>query len=91
MQKNNYAYSWKTDQAINYSIKKKNVKGYKGIVSSSSNEQSTEYIITNTSVDTPSTNVKTGDSTRINHWIMLMSAAGLLLIVLGKLFKHVKD
>lgn len=69
-------------------------KGYqksKGIVSSSSNEQSTEYIITNTSVDTPSTNVKTGDSTRINHWIMLMSAAGLLLIVLGKLFKHVKD
>lgn len=89
--KNNYAYSWKTDQAINYSIKEKNVKGYKGIVSSSSNEQSTEYIITNTSVDTPSTNVKTGDSTRINHWIMLMSAAGLLLIVLGKLFKHVKD
>ena len=87
----NYAYSWKTDQAINYSIKEKNVKGYKGIVSSSSYEQSTEYIFTYTSVDTPSTNVKTGDSTRINHWIMLMSATGLLLIVLGKLFKHVKD
>ena len=89
--KNNYAYSWKTEQVMNYSIKEKKVKGYKGIVSVSSNDAKTEYIITNTSVDTPSTNVKTGDSTRINHWIMLMSAAGLLLIVLGKLFKHVKD
>ncbi len=89
--KNNYAYSWKTDEAINYSIKERSVKGYKGIVTSSSNEEKTEYIITNTSVDTPSTNVKTGDSTRINYWIMLMGAAGLLLIVLGKLFKYVKD
>lgn len=34
----NYAYSWKTEQVMNYSIKEKNVKGYKGIVSVSSND-----------------------------------------------------
>ena len=89
--KNNYAYSWKTDQAINYSIKEKNVKGYKGIVSSSSNEQSTEYIITNTSTSSTGSHVKTGDTTRINHWITLMALSGLFLLIVGTLFKHEKD
>lgn len=87
---NNYAYSWKTEKAMNYSIKEKSVKGYKGIVSSNSNETKTEYIITNTSVDTPGTHVKTGDNTNINHWITCMAIAGLILIVLGTIFRRKK-
>lgn len=87
---NNYAYSWKTEKAMNYSIKEKSVKGYKGIVSSSSNETKTEYIITNTSVDTPGTHVKTGDNTNINYWIACMAVAGLILIVLGTIFRRKK-
>lgn len=87
---NNYAYSWKTEKAMNYSIKEKSVKGYKGIVSSNSNETKTEYIITNTSVDTPGTHVKTGDNTNINYWITCMAIAGLILIVLGTIFRRKK-
>ena len=87
---NNYAYSWKTEKAMNYSIKEKSVKGYKGIVSSNSNETKTEYIITNTSVDTPGTHVKTGDNTNINYWITCMAIAGLTLIVLGTIFRRKK-
>lgn len=89
----NYAYSWKSEQAMNYSIKEKNVKGYKGIVSSVCNDSKTEYIITNTSTDTPKKNshVKTGDTTRINHWVTLLTVSGLFLIVLGRLFRHEKD
>lgn len=91
--KNNYAYSWKSDQVMNYSIKEKSVKGYKGIVSSVCNDSKTEYIITNTSTDTPKKNshVKTGDTTRINHWVTLLTVSGLFLIVLGRLFRHEKD
>ncbi len=91
--KNNYAYSWKSDQVMNYSIKEKSVKGYKGIVSSVCNDSKTEYIITNTSTDTPKkgTHVKTGDTTRINHWVTLLTVSGLFLIVLGRLFRHEKD
>lgn len=89
----NYAYSWKSEQAMNYSIKEKSVKGYKGIVSSVCNDSKTEYIITNTSTDTPKKNshVKTGDTTRINHWVTLLTVSGLFLIVLGRLFRHEKD
>ena len=56
----NYAYSWKTEQVMNYSIKEKNVKGYKGIVSVSSNDAKTEYVITNTSTSSTGSHVKTG-------------------------------
>ena len=87
---NNYAYSWKTEKAMNYSIKEKSVKGYKGIVSSNSNETKTEFIITNTSVETPGTHVKTGDNTNINYWITCMAIAGLVLIVLGIIFRRKK-
>ena len=89
----NYAYSWKTEKAINYSIKEKNVKGYKGIVSTSSNDSKTEYIITNTSIDTPKNNtqVKTGDMTRIQHYLSLMCGAGLILILLGCFIRYEKD
>ena len=87
---NNYAYSWKTEKAMNYSIKEKSVKGYKGIVSSNSNETKTEFIITNTSVETPGTHVKTGDNTNINYWITCMAIAGLILIVLGTIFRRNK-
>lgn len=89
----NYAYSWKSEQAMNYSIKEKSVKGYKGIVSSVCNDSKTEYIITNTSTDTPKkdSHVKTGDTTRINHWVTLLAVSGLFLIVLGRLFRHEKD
>lgn len=82
---NNYAYSWKTEKAMDYSIKEKSVKGYKGIVSSNSNETKTEYIITNTSIQTPGTHVKTGDNTNINHWITWTTVAGLSLIIFIKL------
>lgn len=71
------------------------VCGYsnKGIVSSVCNDSKTEYIITNTSTDTPKKNshVKTGDTTRINHWVTLLTVSGLFLIVLGRLFRHEKD
>lgn len=87
---NNYAYSWKTEKAMNYSIKEKSVKGYKGIVSSNSNETKTEFIITNTSIETPGTHVKTGDNTNINYWITCMAIAGLTLIVLGIVFRRKK-
>lgn len=89
----NYAYSWKSEQVMNYSIKEKSVKGYKGIVSSVCNDSKTEYIITNTSTDKPKKNshVKTGDTTRINHWVTLLTVSGLFLIVLGRLFRHEKD
>ena len=89
--KNNYAYSWKTEQVMNYSIKEKKVKGYKGIVSVSSNDAKTEYIITNTSTSSTGSHVKTGDTTRINHWITLMALSGLFLLIVGTLFKHEKD
>lgn len=56
----NYAYSWKTEQVMNYSIKEKKVKGYKGIVSVSSNDAKTEYVITNTSTSSTGSHVKTG-------------------------------
>lgn len=82
---NNYAYSWKTEKAMDYSIKEKSVKGYKCIVSSNSNETKTEYIITNTSIQTPGTHVKTGDNTNINHWITWTTVAGLSLIIFIKL------
>ena len=87
---NDYAYSWKTEKAMNYSIKEKSVKGYKGIVSSNSNETKTEFIITNTSIETPGTHVKTGDNTNINYWITCMAIAGLTLIVLGTIFRRKK-
>lgn len=89
----NYAFSWKSEQVMNYSIKEKSVKGYKGIVSSVCSESKTEYIITNTSTDTPKkdSHVKTGDTTRINHWLTLLTVSGLFLIVLGRLFRHEKD
>ena len=87
----NYAYSWKTEQVMNYSIKEKNVKGYKGIVSVSSNDAKTEYIIANTSTSSTGSHVKTGDTTRINHWITLMALSGLFLLIVGTLFKHEKD
>ena len=41
----NYAYSWKSEQTMNYSIKEKSVKGYKGIVSSVCSESKTEETI----------------------------------------------
>ena len=89
----NYAYSWKSEKAINYSIKEKSVKGYKGIISSICNDSKTEYIITNTSTETPKkgSHVKTGDTTRINHWVTFMTIAGLFLIVLGRLLRDEKD
>lgn len=89
----NYAYSWKSEKAINYSIKEKSVKGYKGIVSSICNDSKTEYIITNTSTETPKkgSHVKTGDTTRITHWVTFMTIAGLFLIVLGRLLRDEKD
>ena len=89
--KNNYAYSWKTEQVMNYSIKEKKVKGYKGIVSVSSNDAKTEYVITNTSTSSTGSHVKTGDTTRINHWVTLMALSGLFLLIVGTLFKHEKD
>ena len=78
---------------MNYSIKEKNVKGYKGIVSTSSNDSKTEYIITNTSINTSKNNtqVKTGDMTRIQHYLSLMCAAGLILILLGCCIRYEKD
>ena len=87
----NYSYSWKTEQAMNYSIKEKNVKGYKGIVSVSSNDAKTEYVITNTSTSSTGSHVKTGDTTRMNHWVTLMALSGLFLLIVGTLFKHEKD
>ena len=87
----NYAYSWKTEQVMNYSIKEKNVKGYKGIVSVSSNDAKTEYVITNTSTSSTGSHVKTGDITRINHWVTLMALSGLFLLIVGTLFRHEKD
>ena len=87
----NYAYSWKTEQVMNYSIKEKNVKGYKGIVSVSGNDTKTEYVITNTSTSSTGSHVKTGDITRINHWVTLMALSGLFLLIVGTLFKHEKD
>ena len=87
----NYAYSWKTEQVMNYSIKEKNVKGYKGIVSVSSNDAKTEYVITNTSTSSTGSHVKTGDTTRINHWFTLMALSGLFLLIVGTLFRHEKD
>ncbi len=87
----NYSYSWKTEQAMNYSIKEKNVKGYKGIVSVSSNDAKTEYVITNTSTSSTGSHVKTGDTTRINHWVTLMALSGLFLLIVGTLFRHEKD
>ena len=87
----NYAYSWKTEQVMNYSIKEKNVKGYKGIVSVSSNDAKTEYVITNTSTSSTGSHVKTGDTTRINHWVTLMALSGLFLLIVGTLFRHEKD
>ena len=89
--KNNYAYSWKTEQVMNYSIKEKNVKGYKGIVSVSSNDAKTEYVITNTSTSSTGSHVKTGDTTRMNHWVTLMALSGLFLLIVGTLFRHEKD
>lgn len=89
----NYAYSWKSEQVMNYSIKEKSVKGYRGIVSSVCSDSKTEYIITNTSTDTPKkdSHVKTGDTTRINHWVTLLTVSGLFLIVLGRLVRNEKD
>lgn len=87
----NYSYSLKTEQAMNYSIKEKNVKGYKGIVSVSSNDAKTEYVITNTSTSSTGSHVKTGDTTRINHWVTLMALSGLFLLIVGTLFRHEKD
>ena len=87
----NYAYSWKTEQVVNYSIKEKNVKGYKGIVSVSSNDAKTEYVITNTSTSSTGSHVKTGDTTRINHWVTLMALSGLFLLIVGTLFRYEKD
>lgn len=87
----NYAYSWKTEQVMNYSIKEKNVKGYKGIVSVSSNDAKTEYVITNTSTSSTGSHVKTGDTTRMNHWVTLMALSGLFLLIVGTLFRHEKD
>ena len=87
----NYAYSWKTEQVMNYSIKEKNVKGYKGIVSVSSNDAKTEYVITNTSTSSTGSHVKTGDTTRMNHWVKLMALSGLFLLIVGTLFRHEKD
>ena len=87
----NYAYSWKTEQVMNYSIKEKKVKGYKGIVSVSSNDAKTEYVITNTSTSSTGSHVKTGDTTRMNHWVTLMALSGLFLLIVGTLFKHEKD
>ena len=87
----NYAYSWKTEQVMNYSIKEKKVKGYKGIVSVSSNDAKTEYVITNTSTSSTGSHVKTGDTTRINHWVTLMALSGLFLLIVGTLFRHEKD
>jgi len=89
----NYAYSWKSEQVMNYSIKEKRVKGYKGIITSICNDSKTEYIITNTSTDTPKKDprVKTGDTTRFSHWLTLLTVSGLFLIVLGSLFRHEKD
>ena len=87
----NYAYSWKTEQVMNYSIKEKKVKGYKGIVSVSSNDAKTEYVITNTSTSSTGSHVKTGDTTRMNHWVTLMALSGLFLLIVGTLFRHEKD
>ena len=87
----NYAYSWKTEQVMNYSIKEKNVKGYKGIVSVSSNDAKTEYVITNTSTSSTGSHVKTGDTTRMNHWVTLIAPPGLYLLIVGTLFRHEKD
>ena len=87
----NYAYSWKTEQVMNYSIKEKNVKGYKGIVSVSSNDAKTEYVITNTSTSSTGSHVKTGDTTRMNHWVTLMALSGLFLLIVGTLFRYEKD
>lgn len=91
--KHNYAYSWKSEKAMNYSIKEKNVKGYKGIVSTNSSDSKTEYIITNTSIDKPkkNTQVKTGDMTRIQRYLSLMCGAGLILILLGCFIRYEKD
>ena len=86
----NYAYSWKTEQVMNYSIKEKNVKGYKGIVSVSSNDAKIEYVITNTSTSSTGSHVKTGDTTRINHWVTLMALSGLFLLIVGTLFRYEK-
>lgn len=87
----NYAYSWKTEQVMNYSIKEKNVKGYKGIVSVSSNDAKIEYVITNTSTSSTGSHVKTGDTTRNNHWVTLMALSGLFLLIVGTLFRYEKD
>ena len=78
---------------MNYSIKEKNVKGYKGIVSTNSSDSKTEYIITNTSIDKPkkNTQVKTGDMTRIQRYLSLMCGAGLILILLGCFIRYEKD
>lgn len=94
----NYAYSWKSDHVTNYSIKEKKVPGYKGIVSCTSHDTKTEYVITNTKTGTHSSltshkgsQVKTGDSTQLAHWVTLMACAGLLFIIVGKVLKHEKD
>lgn len=35
--------------------------------------------------------VKTGDTTRINHWVTLMALSGLFLLIVGTLFRYEKD
>lgn len=76
---------------MNYSIKEKKVKRYKGIVSVSSNGAKTEYVITNTSTSCTGSHVKTGDITRINHRVTLMALSGLFLLIVGILFRREKD
>lgn len=91
---NNYAYSWTSKESKNYTIKEKAVKGYKGIITYTSNNDKTEYIITNTSTTTSTkhgSKVKTGDTTSMNQWITLMAFTGVLLILLGSVFKHEKN
>ena len=61
------------------------------IVSVSSNDAKTAYVITNTSTSSTGSHVRTGDITRINHWVTLMALSGLFLLIVGTLFRHEKD
>ncbi len=85
---NNWTYSWKSyDKDSTYSVKESSVpKGYKVIITKDKNSYGITFSITNTKTEkqkVPQKTVKTGDSSRMMRWIILLCAAGLTLVILG--------
>ncbi|MFR6592359.1 hypothetical protein [Catenibacterium sp.] len=47
-------------------------------------------MILNHFVTASGSHVKTGDTTRMNHWVTLMALSGLFLLIVGTLFRYEK-